>query len=107
VRRDDARAGRNEIAGERDGCHAARGDDRAAPLLELGERRCQQIACRVTRARVVIGALLAKAAKGEGRTQVQRGHDAAGDIIALDAGAHGLRDLTGTTVGSGSGRPGR
>ena len=93
VRRDDACADRHEITREGDGRHAAGGHHGAASLLELGKRGGQQVARRVSRARVVVLALLGEGTEREGRTEMERWHDAAGTVVALDARAHGLRDL--------------
>jgi len=103
VRRDDAPPHGHEVADHRDRCHAARCDDGAAPLLELRERGRQQVARGVARAGVVVAALLAKATKGKRRGEMQRGHDTTGCIVAFDAGAHRLRDLT--RVGAGGRLP--
>ena len=70
-----------------------------APLLELGQRLAEQVAGRIARAGVVVGALLAEAAEGERGGQVQRRHDAAAVIVTLDAGAHCARDIRGAAVG--------
>src|SRR5580765_7476701 len=47
------------------GRQAARGDDRAGAVLELRQRLPEQVAGRVARASVVVGALLTEAAEGE------------------------------------------
>ena len=99
VRRDDASAHRHEVADHRDRRHAACRNDRAAALLELRQRRRQQVARGVARAGVVVGALLAKATKGECRGEMQRRHDTTGRLVAFDTGAHRLRDLTRLAVG--------
>ena len=93
VRRHDACADGDEIAGERDGRHTARRYDCTAPLLELGECTPQEVPRRVPGARVVVLALLAEGTEREGRSEVQGWHDASGTVVALDTRAHGLRDL--------------
>ena len=99
VRGDDPGAVGHEVAGDRDRGHAARGDHGAGALLELGECLAEQVARRVARAGVIVGALLAEAAEGERGGQVQGRHHAAGLIVTLDAGAHRARDVGGRAVG--------
>ena len=103
VRGDDAGARRHQVAGDGDRGHAARGDDRAGALLELRQRLPEQVARRIAGAGVVVLALLAEAAEGERRGQVQRRHDAAAVIVTLDAGAHRARDIRGAAVGRAPG----
>ena len=65
MRRDDARADRQQVADQRDRGHARAGDDRARAALEIGERRAEQVARRIAGARVVVRALLAEAPKAK------------------------------------------
>ena len=64
---------------QRDGAHARGGDHGAGAAFQIGERVAEQIARRIAGARVIVGALLAVAAKGVGRAQVDRRHHRAGD----------------------------
>ena len=89
VRRDDARADRQHVADQRDGAHAGSRDDGARAAFEIGERIGQQVARRIARAAVVVLALVAEAAEGVGRREVQRRHHGAGHVAILEAGAYG------------------
>ena len=88
VRRDDARALRQQVPHQRDGAHAGAGDDAARAALEVRQRIAQQVARGIAGARIVVGALVAVAAEGIGGRQVNRRHDRTGDIVGLEAGAH-------------------
>src|SRR5262249_469062 len=93
VRGDNACADRYEATGECDGRHAARRPHGPPPVLELGESGRQEVARRVARARVVVLALLAEGTECERRSEMEGWHDTAGTVVALDAGAHSLRNL--------------
>ena len=80
VRRDDARADRQQVTDQRDRAHAGAGDDGARAAFEIGERLGQQVARRIARAAVVVLALVAEAAKRVGGRKMQRRHHRAGHI---------------------------
>ncbi len=78
-----------------------------APCSRSESASAEQVARRVARARVVVGALLAEGAKRERGSQVQRGHDAAGRVVAFDSRAHRPRDRIGGAVAAVSHDAGR
>ncbi len=96
VRSDDAPAVRDQIADQGNRGHAGRRHDRTGAQLEIGERLRKQVAGRIPGARVVVAALLAEAAERERRGQMDRRHDGARRIVALESRANGLRYLVRT-----------
>ena len=99
VRRDDARAHRQQVADQRDRAHARTRDDGARAAFEIRQRVGQQVARRIARAAVVVLALVAEAAKGIGGRQMQRRHHGAGHVAVFEAGAH-RAGVLGSTMSS-------
>ena len=89
MRRDDARARRQQVTDQRDRAHAGARDHRAGAAFEIRQRLGQQVARRIARAAVVVLALVAEAAEGIGGRQMQRRHHGPGHVAVFEARAHG------------------
>ena len=89
VRGEHEASRRHQFEHECDRGHAARGDDGAHTLLELGERAAELVACRIAAARIVVRAFAAEAGERVVRAEVQRRHHRTVLQVGFDPGAHG------------------
>jgi hypothetical protein len=88
VRRDHTRADRQQMPDQRDRAHARTGDDRARTAFEIGQRLGEQVTRRIARTAVVVLALVAKAAEGVSRGEMQRRYHRARHVTIFEAGAN-------------------
>jgi hypothetical protein len=95
VRRDDARSDGQQVPTSVIAPMPVPVIDAPTPPSRSVSASAEQVARRVAGARVVVLALVAEAAEGEGRGQVDRRHDGAGDLVGLEAGAHGAGGISG------------
>src|SRR5882757_835735 len=98
VRSDDSAAPGDQVADQGDRGHSRSGNDTTHTELQLSDRGSEQIARWISGTGVVVGALLAKTAKCEGRGEMNRRHDGARGIVAFQAGTNGLSNLAGAVA---------
>jgi hypothetical protein len=89
VRDDDQLLRLQELRQQGDRSHARCSNRRTGATFEFGERPPEGIAGGITRARIVVLALLTVAAERERRGQVNRRHDSTVVRVAFEGGAHG------------------